>query len=444
MIEFCSYKLDVPHISVKHLIKKYPSLQGNCIKTPVRRHQENDRHIRLQLEYEYTYDYTKSKNQYDITEIIVKEYFNVDNYQLLRDRLCPRINNRMAYILILESLLIEPDRILNPQQDEKECIIDIGTGSSLIYPIIANKLSYKNSLIIGTEINEVSLNNASTILNNNFHLKQNISLIRGSKDKLIPSVDSDIKVKYLICNPPFYSSKEELLSKESSKSINKPNELIINEDELLYEDNGELGFVKKLIDESIDLSTQYKFKRCWFTSQVGIHKHVEELNSYLDQKGIPYKFNETIKFNTSRWIVGWRFEPFIFRIQKYISPLILCDNKIIKKLDHLLLNLDEYFSKLRKKSHDRFEYRISRVYHNKNICYIRTNEYVWLRRIRRLIERGGEELEKQNLFNKDVLIRVYLFNDKVDINVLTTDIADKDVTIHSNSMNSLFKSFDEN
>ncbi|KAK6460746.1 hypothetical protein DFJ63DRAFT_320872 [Scheffersomyces coipomensis] len=430
-----SYELDIPIISIRKLIDKYPSLQANSIKKPIRSNNQITRQ-RLQLDFEYEYDFSTTKNQIDITEIIIQDHFNISNYKLRRDKLCPRINNRMEYLLILESCLIEPCCIDKAVQDANY-VIDIGTGSSLVYPIIGTKISQFKNKYIATEINETSVNHIGKILNENIQLQNNVQLVKGNNQQLIPEISQDKKVKYLVCNPPFYTNIEELNEKEGLKKTIKPNELTIDDSELIYDQGGELAFIRKLIDESTVLinspNTFPTFENCWFTSQVGIHSHLEELNEYIELRGIPFKFNESIKFNTTRWIIGWRFGGHqSVMIQKYVSPLNWPSRNV---LQNIFSKLHQHLEETKGRFND-FQFKLITVKHNRNVFYVRTNEYIWLRKIRRLLSNSTMSRSSDLSFDKDILIRIFVDKgkDNFDLNILTNEV---DHNIHYNSLKSM-------
>ena len=67
---------------------------------------------------------------------------------------------------------------------------------------------------------------------------------------LIESQTADFD--FVMCNPPFYSSFEDYEASFSSTHRPKPKSINTGKaHEIIYEDGGEVGFVSKMIDESL-------------------------------------------------------------------------------------------------------------------------------------------------------------------------------------------------
>ncbi len=87
---------------------------------------------------------------------------------------------------------------------------------------------------------------------------------------LINKIDSDTSspfwgnsIDFVMCNPPFFANEQELLGQ--STEIRKPEKRhkpqSINTarlHEAVFEDGGEAGFLKRMIDESEQVSTRIK------------------------------------------------------------------------------------------------------------------------------------------------------------------------------------------
>ena len=63
-----------------------------------------------------------------------------------------------------------------------------------------------------------------------------------------------------MCNPPFYSDQIDLEKQaEEIKKRGKANSINTGKQhELIYDNGGEVGFIKKLIDESLIVKTKIK------------------------------------------------------------------------------------------------------------------------------------------------------------------------------------------
>lgn len=77
--------------------------------------------------------------------------------------------------------------------------------------------------------------------------------------EMVKSLDTRTPT-FVMCNPPFFSSAQEMEKKRQSK-LHAPfasgNE--ISASEAIHADGGELGFVKKMIMESISLADKIEY-----------------------------------------------------------------------------------------------------------------------------------------------------------------------------------------
>jgi methyltransferase len=132
-----------------------------------------------------------------------------------------------------------------------------------------------------------------------------------------------------MCNPPFYKSFYEAQGLENTrkpherhdpKSINTANKC-----ESIYEDGGEVGFVKKLIDESIQVGQKIRYI-CLnrflpfsenifllllrvYTTMLGKKTSLIEIKKYLiDRKSVKNISEASFcQGHTMRWGIAWSF-----------------------------------------------------------------------------------------------------------------------------------------
>jgi len=124
--------------------------------------------------------------------------------------LCPSIPGRVGYIHHIAELLGNNNFGKIPAGANIKCL-DIGVGSNCIYPIIGRK-EYGWSFI-GSDIDEVALNNAQHIISTNFPKeKENITfrLQANPKDIFYGLITKEEWFDLSICNPPFHASLEEV------------------------------------------------------------------------------------------------------------------------------------------------------------------------------------------------------------------------------------------
>ena len=111
-------------------------------------------------------DFSNQEAVKTLNQALIKSYYQISSWDIPKEYLIPPIPGRGDYIHHIADLLGEP-------MGSETKVLDIGTGSSLIYPIIGNR-DYGWSFI-GSEIDPTSLENAQTIIDQNTKLK-NIEL----------------------------------------------------------------------------------------------------------------------------------------------------------------------------------------------------------------------------------------------------------------------------
>lgn len=219
--------------------------------------------------------------------------------------LCPNYFNRLDYVLFITKLIfLTPTTIGKPISG-----LDIGTSQSCIYPLLCSKYIKNLYKMIGTDINTQAIELAKgNIKANNLDRIIKIHLVDKSINsfhflKEIIQTDSII---YTMCNPPFYSSKVELLAKSKLKTSYLKTETIGNVDELVT-DGGDYKFVLKLINDS----ESYKDRVLWFTSLIGNHSTLVKLITFLKSKEKEISYG-VCRFqsgsHTVRWILFWTFQ----------------------------------------------------------------------------------------------------------------------------------------
>ncbi|KZT18013.1 hypothetical protein NEOLEDRAFT_1165857 [Neolentinus lepideus HHB14362 ss-1] len=230
-----------------------------------------------------------------LTEALLKRDFNI-TVQIPDDRLCPPVPNRLNYILWLQDILSETlgDQIRG---------IDIGTGASAIYPLLACRLDSRWRFV-ATEIDEKSYTCALSNIGQN-NLQGHIELVRATPDgPLFPfSLFPDATFDFTMCNPPFYTSKAEVEASADGK-LREPKAVCTGAEVEMITPGGEAAFVKRMIDESLDSQ-----ERCrWYTSMLGKFSSLAGIVEYLNQREISnYGITEFVQGQTRRWAIIWSF-----------------------------------------------------------------------------------------------------------------------------------------
>ncbi|ORX81919.1 S-adenosyl-L-methionine dependent methyltransferase [Anaeromyces robustus] len=314
------------------------------------------------------------------------------------DSLCPVIPGRLDYIHWIEDLINDTSKINdnnniqnntyfesnigNINNSEKKVLnpqfkgIDIGTGASCIYPLLACKL-HSNWKFEALELNERSYEYAKdNVERNKFENQIKVRKVKNEKENIFsllakkknfnynevemlhrkPNKNNknnninDIEILKLLlspdytfcmCNPPFYSSENEMEQSKELK-IEEPHSICTGSKNEMLTEGGEIQFISTLIDDSIQ---QYKRKRKaikklyklikytkdsnilkeqllkkqlfkkgltiqWYTSLIGKKSSVEPLVNYLKTKK-QVKTIKTTNFKqgkTVRWGIAWTFK----------------------------------------------------------------------------------------------------------------------------------------
>ena len=98
-----------------------------------------------------------------LNKALLLQYYNVKNWDIPEGNLCPPIPGRADYIHYIADLLAENSNEIPKGSSIKG--LDVGVGANLVYPLIAHQ-TYGWEML-GTDINQKSLENAQNILNNN-------------------------------------------------------------------------------------------------------------------------------------------------------------------------------------------------------------------------------------------------------------------------------------
>lgn len=246
-----------------------------------------------------------------LNKALLLRYYNIDYWDIPDDNLCPPIPGRADYIHYLADLLSENLDEIPTGLSVKG--LDIGVGANLVYPLIAH--TCYGWQMLGTDINQKSLDNAHLILEKNPKISSAIQLKLQSDSQSIFKhiITKDDRFAFTMCNPPFHDSEESAIKGNLRKTKNlkqsKPQKPLLNfsgQQSELWCDGGELAFISNMIRESAQFSTQV----LWFTSLVSKKENLYQLTALLKNiKALEVKVIDMAQGQKTSRILAWTFIP---------------------------------------------------------------------------------------------------------------------------------------
>lgn len=263
--------------------------------------------------------------------MILKDEFQIE-VELRDDRLCPTIPSRLRYLEIISQILEECGLNNNNNNNDVKGL-DIGTGAYAIYAILGFKKHGWS--MIGTDIDQESINHAQHIITTNQLNKIKILNVVNDPNEFFPQGES---FTFTMCNPPFFKSRDEMLRNSSFKEKLNRGSVVASDDELITE-NGEVGFVTNMIKESLN----HQESIIWFSSLLGKKNSIDSVINVLQNVNCENFFIRDYQLgNTKRWIIFWSFKlyrPMIKNDYKKIESTIVEFKIDLKKVEVILKEL---------------------------------------------------------------------------------------------------------
>jgi len=242
-----------------------------------------------------------------LNKALLLQYYQVKEWDIPEGNLCPPIPGRADYVHYLADLLAE-DYVEIPKGNSVKGL-DIGTGANLVYPLTANS-SYGWEML-GTDINQDSLENAQTILNQNPDLSIHLKHQPDSKHIFKNIISKDDKFTFSMSNPPFHESEKDAMlgnrrknNNLRKKKVEKTNLNFSGNASELWCEGGEMAFIKKMINESVEFSSNV----LWFSSLVSKKDNLHQLTTLLKNlKVTEFKTIDMAQGQKISRILAWTF-----------------------------------------------------------------------------------------------------------------------------------------
>ena len=204
-----------------------------------------------------------------LNRAILKQFYNIQFWDIPNGYLCPPIPGRADYIHYLADLLgSDANKI---PKGNKVVGLDVGVGANCVYPIIGHQ-SY-GWHFVASDIDEKAIHSAQHIIDSNPTLSNTIHVrLQPNKDQIFNNlVQPNDRFDFTMCNPPFHASRAEARAGTQRKLTNlglasksKPVLNFGGQQTELWCAGGEKAFVTKMINESAAIATQC----LWFTSLI--------------------------------------------------------------------------------------------------------------------------------------------------------------------------------
>lgn len=272
-------------------------------KTLVLAHQELEQFVFTNTFGAETVDFSKPEGVLALNTAILKSDYDLLDWSIPEGYLCPPIPGRADYIHHITDLL---------EEDElKKAIkgLDIGMGANCIYPILGAQINDWN--MSGSDIDVNAVNAAKETLEANPKLLDKID-IRHQTDnaKLFNGILKEGEYfHFTMCNPPFYTSKEnaERETKHKQKNLAYSSEAKRNfggQANELWCNGGEALFIKRMIKESVLFKKQVGV----FTCLVSRSEHLPKIMKQLTKLKATYDIIRMEQGNKKSRIVTWKFD----------------------------------------------------------------------------------------------------------------------------------------
>jgi len=266
--------------------------------------------VTLNIYNDESVDFSDPQAVKALNKALLKYFYDIDNWNIPRNYLCPPIPGRADYIHYIADLLGSSNNGKIPEGSRIRCL-DIGVGANCVYPIIGNK-EYGWSFT-GADIDPVSIRSANKIIESNSFLKGKIELRLqpDPKDIFFGIIQNDELFDVSICNPPFHSSLAEAQSGTLRKLSNLNNEKITRPVMNFGGQGSELwckGGEEKFIRDMIRQSRLFAASCYWFSTSVSKQSHLKSIYEALKKaEAVEVRTIPMGQGNKSGRIIAWTF-----------------------------------------------------------------------------------------------------------------------------------------
>jgi len=250
----------------------------------------------------YSIDFANPKAVLVLNKTLLEHYYEIKNWEIPQNYLCPPIPGRADYIHYIADLLGDKEELIG---------LDIGVGANCIYPIIG--ISVYGWKFTVSDIDPNSIQNVENIISSNEKLKNNITVkLQKNKDNIfVGIIQPNDRFDFTMCNPPFHKNAKEAVSGSNRKVSNLTKQKTTNatlnfagQSNELWCEGGELAFIKKMITQS----EQFKTNCLWFTTLVSKKENLKDIYRALKKvNALEVKTVEMKQGQKVTRFVAWSF-----------------------------------------------------------------------------------------------------------------------------------------
>ncbi|MFK7903017.1 MAG: 23S rRNA (adenine(1618)-N(6))-methyltransferase RlmF [Nitratireductor sp.] len=240
-----------------------------------------------------------------LNRALLKTYYNINFWDIPANYLCPPIPGRADYIHYLADLLACSNNKEIPRGRNIK-VLDIGTGASLVYPLIGQ--SEYGWHFTGTDTDQVAIKSAQQICRSN-NLKISLKHQNIPENIFKGVIEPDDLFHITMCNPPFHASIEQANKGNQRKwrNLGKGNSKKLNfggQNAELWCPGGEIKFIARMIEQSIEFADQC----LWFTSLVSKKDNLAPLYKILEKaKVADFKVVEMAQGQKTSRFIAWTY-----------------------------------------------------------------------------------------------------------------------------------------
>jgi len=250
-----------------------------------------------------TIDFANPVSVLALNKAILKQSYGLNDWNIPEGYLCPPIPGRADYIHHVASLLDE-----EPIEGTVKGL-DIGVGANCIYPILGAKIY--GWQMVGSDIDTDAVKLANANVDSNPDLSKLIE-IRHQPDNaniFAGVIQPNEYFHFTICNPPFYTSKEEAEKETKNKQKNLGYSAVAKRNfggqaNELWCNGGEGLFLKRMIKQR----TVCKLQVAIINNLVSKSEDLPKKKKQIQKDGARYQVIKMQQGNKISRIITWKFE----------------------------------------------------------------------------------------------------------------------------------------